>query len=385
MKILYYHWNENSSLDIEDAFSSLGYSYTKVSYPLNSYDSDSSFETKMHELLSSQCFDCIYTFDYFPILSDIAEKHKIPYIAWIYDCPHLTLYSHTIRNSCNYLFLFDKAMLNTVTALGAKYAFHMPLAVNTKRINKQLQIGKERSLVPFDSDVSFVGSLYEKTPYHQIQYLPDTLKGYFDGIMQAQQKIWGYNFIEELLTDDILEQALPYLKFEESPAYSYSAKTLLANILEQKITSDERIRLLNHAAEFYSVDIYTNSDKSILKSGKVHGAISYSDTMPFIFLRSKINLNISLRSISSGIPLRCLDILGCKGFLLSNYQPELAELFVPGEEFVYFESEEDLIDKIDYYLHHEAKRIEIACNGWAKIQEQFSYELLLSKIFKQVF
>ena len=65
---------------------------------------------------------------------------------------------------------------------------------------------------------------------------------------------------------------------------------------------------------------------------------------------------------------------------MSNYQPELAEFFVPGEDFVYFESEQDLIDKIQYYLEHEDERKQIAYNGWQKIQQFFSYETQFSLI-----
>ncbi|MBC5712643.1 glycosyltransferase family 1 protein [Roseburia sp. BX1005] len=96
--------------------------------------------------------------------------------------------------------------------------------------------------------------------------------------------------------------------------------------------------------------------------------------MPCVFHLSKINLNISLRSITSGIPLRCLDILGTNGFPLTNYQPELAEFFIPDEDFVMYESEDDFLQKIEYYLSHEAERKEISYNGWKKVNQNFSYE-----------
>ena len=75
------------------------------------------------------------------------------------------------------------------------------------------------------------------------------------------------------------------------------------------------------------------------------GIVSYTAEMPDIFHTTKINLNITLRSITSGIPLRAIDILGCGGFLLSNYQPELCEYFTPDVDFVYFEDPDDLAEK----------------------------------------
>ena len=99
---------------------------------------------------------------------------------------------------------------------------------------------------------------------------------------------------------------------------------------------------------------------------------------------SKINLNITLRSIESGMPLRALDVMGAGGFLLSNYQTELAENFVDGEELVLFESEEDLLAKVEYYLQHEKERQAIARCGWKKVCEEYSYEKRVAQIMELI-
>lgn len=104
-----------------------------------------------------------------------------------------------------------------------------------------------------------------------------------------------------------------------------------------------------------------------------HGSVNHREEMPMVFKQSRINLNITLRSIKSGIPLRGFDILGAGGFLLSNYQPELLDLFVPDEDFVYYESREDLLQKVDYYLCHEDERQAIARNGHDKVAAKHTY------------
>ena len=73
--------------------------------------------------------------------------------------------------------------------------------------------------------------------------------------------------------------------------------------------------------------------------------------------------------------------MGAGGFLLSNYQPELAEYFENGKEMVMYESQYDLLNKIDYYLSHEEEREEIARCGRIKIEKEFSYSKALPKIF----
>lgn len=384
MRILYYCWSENSTEDIEQTFCNLGYFYIKISYPLNNYDSDVNFENQVTQLIQQQQLDCIFTFNYFPILSNIAERCGIPYISWVYDCPHMTLYSRTITNYCNYIFLFDRNMQETVISLGAEHAFHMPLAVNTNRLNAQLNLPHSLNDNNFNSEVSFVGSLYENNMYSNIRHLPDYIRGYFDAVMKSQQEIWGCNFVDELLTDDIIKETLKYIRLGDNPDYHFSSRNILANMLNQKITSDERIRLLTLVSNQHSLDLYTSSDKSLIASAATHGYIAYYDVMPTVFNRSRININISLRSITSGIPLRCIDIMGAGGFLMSNYQPELAEYFVPDEEFVYFESEADLMNKIQYYLTYEDERKKIAYNGWRKVQECFSYETQFTKIANDI-
>ena len=100
---------------------------------------------------------------------------------------------------------------------------------------------------------------------------------------------------------------------------------------------------------------------------------------------SKINLNITLRSIKSGIPLRGMDIMGAGGFLMSNYQEDFFDFFVPGEDMVLYESEEDLICKCRYYLDHDDEREAIARSGSEKIAEHHTYDVRFNEIFNIVF
>ena len=48
-------------------------------------------------------------------------------------------------------------------------------------------------------------------------------------------------------------------------------------------------------------------------------------------------------------------------------------MFVPGEDFVYYESKEDLLRKAGYYLDHEEERKAIAKNGHDKVAANHTY------------
>ena len=152
-------------------------------------------------------------------------------------------------------------------------------------------------------------------------------------------------------------------------------------MIHTEVTCQERVTLLKRALEYFNVKIFTASQSDELPEQAFAGTVSYDREMPQVFHASKINLNITLRSITSGIPLRVLDILGAGGFLLTNYQPEIAEYFVDGEDLVMFESEADMLNKIAYYLEHDKEREQIAYNGWKKVQNEFDYKKQVKLMF----
>ena len=77
-----------------------------------------------------------------------------------------------------------------------------------------------------------------------------------------------------------------------------------------------------------------------------------------------------------------MDIMGAVGFLLTNYQADFLEYFTPDNDFVYYESIDDLIRKCDYYIKHEDERKAIALNGYNKVKEFHNYKVRLNDIFK---
>ena len=103
--------------------------------------------------------------------------------------------------------------------------------------------------------------------------------------------------------------------------------------------------------------------------------------MPYLFKTAKINMNMSLKCIPTGIPLRVVDIMGCGGFLLTNYQSELLEYFKPEDDLVIYSSIEEAVELADYYLRNEEERRKIAISGYNKVKKDFTYADRLDKIF----
>ena len=155
--------------------------------------------------------------------------------------------------------------------------------------------------------------------------------------------------------------------------------------IARKMANMERTSILSRLSDNFSVNVYTPNATPELPKIHNRGPVDYYNHMPYILNHSKINLNITLRSIKSGIPLRGIDIMGAGGFLMSNFQADFYDYFTPGEDCVLFESEDDLVKKCSYYLSHDNERRQIALNGFEKVNEYHTYEKRLGEIFELIF
>ncbi len=206
--------------------------------------------------------------------------------------------------------------------------------------------------------------------------ISDYTRGYLEGLMSAQKQVYGYNFIQDTLKEhpELIEDMQRSLPMSPGNDGVESVEYLFAQyVINRQITAMERKELLTEVAKMFGLDLYTPDNSLQLEGCVNHGPVDYYDWAPYVFKTAPINLNISLRSIISGIPLRGFDIMGAGGFLLTNYQADFLNFFVPGEDFDYFESKSDLLNKIEYYLKHDEERKHIAQNGFEKIKNEHTY------------
>ncbi|MBD5490355.1 MAG: glycosyltransferase [Lachnospiraceae bacterium] len=368
MKILFIEWASFGNNDMKDAFTAEG--HTVASYPFSNKDSrrDEEVEKDFAASLHREVPDVVFSFNYFPVISVVCKQENIRYISWIYDSPYVMLYSYTTINPCNTIYVFDRELYTEFHNAGIQTVHYLPMAANTERLDKIVP-SVTTSSIPYLYNVSFVGSLYteEHNFFDRMTALSDYTKGYLDALMSSQMKVQGYNFIQESLAPimDDLYRALP---MDPNPDGVESREYLYAQyVINRKLTGLERDELLHAAAQHFHFDLFTPNRDYGIPNLTNHGTVDYYQQMPMVFKQSRVNLNISLRSIKSGIPLRAFDIMGSGGFLLSNFQADYLDNFIPGEDFDYYESKEDFINKINYYLTHEEERMVIAKNGHDKI------------------
>lgn len=379
MHILFIDWNGYGNEDMKEAFREMGHHVKECLFSQGIRTARPEADHILGNELAKGGCDFVFSLNYFPVVSVLCQEFRVPYISWVYDSPYIHVYSYTVLNACNYIFLFDYAVYQELAGAGIPTVHYLPLAVNDKRLARLDNTSSQKSR--FGTDISFVGALYDEPKhrlYDRFRNVEPYCRGYLDGIVQAQKKVYGYNFLKELLTPEILE------KMQEAYPADPNADTVMAPeaiyadyVLSRQVTSLERreiLALLGSRLADRSISLYTNNQSTRISGVDNKGPVDYYGEMPYVFMNSRINLNITLRSIKTGIPLRVFDIMGCGGFVLTNYQEELLHYFEMDADLVCYNDYDDLVGKAEYYLVHEKERMEIAANGCEKVRAEHTME-----------
>ena len=209
--------------------------------------------------------------------------------------------------------------------------------------------------------------------------------GYLRAIMNMQKEVYGSFLLEELLTPEIVREMQKVCPIQKGADEWETEAWIYSNyFLARKITGEQRVEALELLAQYFQVKLYNNEETQQMRNVIKCGAVDYITEMPLIFKNTKINLNLTLRSIHTGIPLRAMDIMGSGGFLLTNYQQDFLEHFEPNTDFVFYTNKEEMLGLADYYLAHDDERQQIAENGYKKMKQYHTYTNRIELILQQL-
>jgi spore maturation protein CgeB len=345
---------------------------------------------RIEQAVIAENYDLMASFNYIPRASDVGEKYTIPYVAWMYDIYQTTLYTKSIYNSCNYIFVFDSEEYAYLKSIGVKKVWYMPLAVNTRRIG-MLDITQE-DLKQYSADVAFVGKLYcdpSVNGYNLIRpFLKPETTSQLDEMFRVMTGSWkpkSASLLRSVANVDYAGMVSLDAMDSRDLCSLDDARYYTATAFSKRLTQLDRTEALQQLGRQQRVRMYTfETPEGIGKNVEVRPGINYMNVMPKAFYLSKININITLRSISCGIPLRVFDILGSGGFLITNRQPDMNRYFEEDVDYVAFESIGELVYKTQYYLQHESERLQIAANGYRKVTSMHTYDVRVAEILDKV-
>lgn len=390
MRVLIYRWGALGDEMLINCMRNMGMECIPFSRKMKDYHADGEFAKEMLAIIHGNKVEAVFSYDYFPLISMLCDMNKLPYVSWIYDCPMNTLMSGTLKNESNHIFCFDALYTERLRKLGAKHAYHFPLVVEGNILEKLLNREKASPELTdkYKSEISFVGNLYngEKNRLRGAEFTEYT-HGYVEGLIKSQSLIYGYNLIADSLNPQVTQEIVDKCDLKLGDNYVSNSVQMAADAIGVEVTAREREQIIRILSDRYSFDLYSSYPVEQEVRGKhlqERGYADYEEEMPLIFHNSKVNLNITSRTIQSGIPKRVLDILACGGFCLTNYQPEIAEYFEDGTHLVMYSGLADLAAKAEYYLNHDEERLAIAQNGNRKVRECFDLGECVAKMWEMM-
>lgn len=371
MNVLYIEWNGYGNESVKREMRRRGWKLSLM------YLDDRKYDTRYGEDLAEKCIksiydshcDFVFSLNYFPIVSMAAYACNKKYVSWTYDSPYIQLYSKTIANPNNYAFIFDSAEYINLKNKGVDTVYYLPMAADVAHYDS-IALSKA-DYEKYRADISMVGSLYSEKKHRLYEHFADLdeiTKGYLDALISAQEGVYGADLIQNAITADVIEhirECCPI--YEKEDGIEDAAWVIDKYFLCREVTARERRKYLEGLTDVAPVDIYTYEKSKEYKGIRNKGYADYNSEMPRIFKASSINLNITLKSITNGIPLRVFDIMGCGGLLFTNYQSDMEPFFEDGIDYVCYMDKDDLIEKAAFFLKNEEIRLRIAKTGYEKI------------------
>ena len=110
---------------------------------------------------------------------------------------------------------------------------------------------------------------------------------------------------------------------------------------------------------------------------------SYFDEYAQTLSASHIGFN---RSVKNDVNMRVFETLGCGSLLITNNLTDNGQrdLFEPDRDLVTYESADELLDKVRFYLRFESHRHRIAQAGHANVSERHTYRHRMGELLKNV-
>lgn len=387
-RILYVQTNEIGLLDIPRALDESGYDVYRAAMGITAQQFDADSAEKLLCAIQNTKAQYVISYDFAETIAQACFEANVPYIAWVYDAPQMELYTHYALLPSNYVFVFDKKQRDRLREIGLKNAYHIPLAIHANKVRMSLE--KQGKQITYKNEIGFVGQLYRKKHIEDlIAKAPITVQEGLEQNIDSCFLKWGKDIaMHESMTEECVNYFGEIDQHRNVIKYPYATEQFFyeAAVLSRILANRERVHILNALAEKHDVALYTfdKDTEQISDKVKILPGVKYDYEVSNIYRSTKINLNITLHCIEKGISQRIFDVMAAGGFLISNYQEELEELFVPGEEIVLYHNMQELEEQIAYYLEHEEERGKIAKKGQQKVLRLHNYHEKMDRIIQLV-
>jgi len=185
-------------------------------------------------------------------------------------------------------------------------------------------------------------------------------------------------------------RAVHYLPFARDPALHAPVTESTApafDIVFVGNLDENRVMYLEALAQTYRVGVFGERTTAAVPRGSAlaratFSAAAYGADLARALAAGAISLNVMRRQNAHSHNMRSFESPACGAFTLSQRTPELADLFVEGEEIASFDTVEELRQTADRYLTDVRARRAVAAAGFARVRDD-TYARRASEILER--
>ena len=321
-------------------------------------------------------------------LQDIARIHNVPVVCWEID-PSLD--AAPIANASTdslYIFSYREINVQEFTQKGFANVTFMPLAASTTRRHPLRE--PKGSGSPYQTQISFVGAsmyqqgqkrledfkkIYEECVKETVRTKLLPVEQRLKLIIEEQRKSPTQYQIERLLTAHFPE-------FTKALQQSDN-KLLPAQLIAEVCAAHKRFDYLN-ALKSYSPAVWGDDGWEHADGISYQGLAGHHQEITLIYSNAGINIDIGRIYQSDIITMRVFDVLACEGFLLTERNPAIEELFTPGHDLDVYTGPDELADKVSYYFANPDRAAAIGKRGRQSIENSHTFTHRMSTIFSAI-
>lgn len=328
--------------------------------------------------------DCAITLNHLGVdregvLMDLLERLQLPLASWFVDNPHLIIHNYRkCVSPWTAIFTWDEDNIPSLRELGFKYVHYLPLATDPDRFRPGLS-GKPQ----WRSRVSFVGNSMLYKVGHRLKQgrPPKPLLLAFRKIARAFSE-GDDRSVAEFLYRDFPElfrryQALPdnESRLAYETAITWQATRLYRNGCVARLLP---FRPLLVGDKGWKIEFRDASPQP-----RYLDAIGYYDELPAFYGMSEINFNSTSKQMKGAVNQRIFDVPATNSFVLTDWRPQMANLFDPDEMACYRDPEE-IPQLVRHYLDNPGERVKIASKARRRVLAHHKWEDRLLEMLAQM-
>lgn len=318
--------------------------------------------------------DCCITLNHMGVdvegmLMDVLARLRLPLASWFVDNPHLIIH---LYNKCispwTTLFTWDEDNIPTLRQTGFEHVRYLPLGTDPERFRPNAG----HASPDWKARVSFVGNsmIYKVGGRLRHGHFPKALLRQFKNVAAA------FSQSEDRSVASFIQKQFPAAWADYCALPDNDARLAFETAVTWQATRLYRNNCVRQLLPFNPLIVGDNGWKIEFRHDRLqpryHEPLSYYSQLPAFYPRSEINFNCTSKQMKGAVNQRVFDAPAAGAFVLTDWRPQMANLFEP-DEMACYESPEEIAEKTRWYLDHpkerkaitgRARKRVLACHKW---------------------